>query len=228
MIEKNDILNFIDPSRYKSVLCLNGDLPSTDFFKSCGLPIIAADGAANKLNEHRITPNFIIGDCDSVNPSLLQKVPHLKVLDQNYSDFQKAIRYIENNQLAPSIICGISGNYLDHIINNIGIFMQVNPENVFIDNEIIGFNLYQNHEFKFPIDSKISILGMPHCNISTTGMKWELLDLELSFPGYTSCFNRNVLSDIYIEIHKGRALMIVYRNTVSDAGLDENDNHIDI
>lgn len=219
MTEKSDISKYVNVSKYKSILCLNGKLPSVDFFRFSDLPIIAADGAANKLNDLGVLPDFIIGDCDSVDPGLLQKVHHLKVLDQNYSDFQKAIHYIECQNLAPTIICGVSGNYLDHIINNIGIFIQGNQENIFMDDEVIGFNLYQKHEFNFPLNSKISILGIPNCKISTTGLKWELSNSELSFPGSTSCFNRNVSNDISINVQNGKCLMIVYRFSIEDAGL---------
>ena len=39
--------------------------------------------------------------------------------DQNSSDFQKAMKYLESQNLLPTIILGISGGYIDHILNNI-------------------------------------------------------------------------------------------------------------
>ena len=210
--------DFVNISRFKAVLCLDGKLPSKTFFDALKIPIIAADGATNKLCSIGITPNFVIGDCDSVNINLLNSIPHLKDEDQNSSDFQKAMNYMRTNALCPAIICGVSGGHLDHIINNVGIFME-NPENVFIDDEIIGFCLHADHEFEFPIDTKLSIFGMPKCAVTSEGLKWELINSELSFPGKNSCFNRVIASKLSFKIQSGSALLIVYRNRIKDAGI---------
>ncbi|MDO4975501.1 MAG: thiamine diphosphokinase [Alphaproteobacteria bacterium] len=213
----NDIFDF---SKFKSILCLNGKLPSYESLINLNLPIIAADGAINKLFKMGITANIVIGDLDSVSSDILHKVPYLKEFDQNYSDFQKAYRYITSNNLNPSVICGISGGFLDHILNNINIFIEL-KDNVFMDDEIIGFYLRKKYSLKTQPGTKISIFGIPHCKISTNGLKWELDNELLEFPGKNSSLNRAQKSEITIDITEGCALIIIYKNTIDDAGLDK-------
>lgn len=213
----NELFDF---SNFKSVLCLNGKLPSYNVLSILNLPIIAADGAINKLIDIRITPEIIIGDLDSVSSDLLNEIPHLKDMNQNYSDFQKALKYISLNNLRPSIVCGISGGYLDHILNNVNIFMDLEND-IFMDDEIIGCCLRRKHILKLTIGTKISIFGMPHCRISTSGLKWELDNELLTFPGKNSSLNRVKKQEISIEILAGTALVIIYKNIIKDAGLEE-------
>jgi thiamine pyrophosphokinase len=106
---------------YKSILCLNGELPQRDFFEKRPLPVIAADGATNKLFTLGITPHIVIGDLDSVDPDL--NVNRLHIQDQSRCDYEKAMEYIEQQGLLPTIVLGSSGGDLDHILNNINIFM---------------------------------------------------------------------------------------------------------
>lgn len=213
----NNWCQHIDTKKYKSILCLDGNLPSVEFFSRSGIPIVAADGATNKLYDLGILPIIVVGDCDSVNQEILEKTTYKYVAEQNSTDFQKALEYIDEMNLFPTIICGISGGYLDHIVNNINIFIS-HPENIFVDDDIIGYCLTHNHEFELPLGSKISIIGLPSCKITTQGLKWELTEDILNFPGNTSCFNRSKSTKIKINILSGTALLIVYRNKINDAG----------
>lgn len=216
---QSKVKKFIRIENFKSVLCLDGTLPDISFFKLVDqLPIIAADGAANKLKAIGIDPSLIIGDLDSVDQNLTSVYPTLKVTDQNYSDYQKCMSYINREELGPTIVCGIAGGHIDHVINNIGIFME-GSGNVFIDDNIVGLKLTNRHKFNFPFETKISIFGIPSCTITTKGLKWELEHQELNFPGTSSCFNRTVSPTIDIQVTSGAALMIVYQNAITDGGV---------
>ena len=63
---------FIKQNNYKSILVLDGSIPTKEFFNEMQLPIISADGATNKLHKMGITPHVVIGDLDSVSPDILQ------------------------------------------------------------------------------------------------------------------------------------------------------------
>lgn len=216
---QSKVKNFIRIENFKSVLCLDGTLPDISFFKLVDqLPIIAADGAANKLKGIDVNPSLIIGDLDSVDQNLTSVYPTLKVTDQNYSDYQKCMSYINREELGPTIVCGIAGGHIDHVINNIGIFME-GSGNVFIDDNIVGLKLTNRHKFNFPFETKISIFGIPSCTITTKGLKWELEHQELNFPSTSSCFNRTVSPTIDIQVTSGAALMIVYQNAITDGGV---------
>jgi thiamine pyrophosphokinase len=190
---------------YKSILCLNGTLPNKDFFTK-PLPIIATDGAADKLLDIGINPDVVIGDLDSIKSLERFKVIHAP--NQDESDFQKALKYLGHNQLLPTIILGANGGFIDHILFNIDIIMR--NECVFYSPPIIGIPLNQTTEFKLKLNSKISIFAMPKARISTSGLKWELDDNILEFPGFNSLSNINIKENFKIEIKEGKALLLAY------------------
>ncbi|MDR1528717.1 MAG: thiamine diphosphokinase [Puniceicoccales bacterium] len=207
---------------YRSVLCLHGNLPDHKFFQKIQLPIIAADGAANSLTAMGITPHMIIGDLDSVRQDLLVDGKFIKLGDQNSSDFEKALNYLGDNSLLPSIILGINGGYMDHILNNINIFARTNS--IFLGENMVGLMLRGTHVFNLEIGTKLSLFGIPKCLITTKGLRWNLGMAELAFPGFNSCFNRTTLGNIHIHIAHGTALLIVYTSTIVDAGLSLDDD----
>jgi thiamine pyrophosphokinase len=210
--------NKIDFKAYKSILCLNGLLPDLSFFLSLDLPIIAADGAANSLHDLGILPKLIIGDLDSLKPSIGNNHKTLHLRDQNSTDFQKSLNYLKDNALLPAIVVGINGGHLDHILNNINIFIET--ECILYAPPIIGYVLKEQttHHFVLPNNSKISLMGIPTASLSSKGLKWELDKSILSFPGTTSCFNRSKEPQVELDIHNGTVLALIYQEAVNDAG----------
>lgn len=219
-------LKLIELSQYRSILCLNGDLPDINFFeqlnsylKSSKIPIIAADGAANQLIKNNVLPKVVIGDLDSIDKAKFKQFKLIHIANQSLCDFQKATNYIEINNLSPSIILGINGGYIDHILNNITIFTSI-KDNILLAPPIMGFivNTDKYKTISLPINTKISLLGAPTANITTTGLKWNLQESQLSFFENNSCFNRTENKQITITVHNGSTLVLVYLLDINDAG----------
>lgn len=212
------IHDLINLKGYQSILCLNGELPEQAFFTAINLPVIAADGAANSLLARGVHPTLITGDLDSVHPEILKDHAFLHAPDQERNDYQKAMSYLKENELLPAIVVGISGGHLDHILNNINIFMETNC--LLYSPPIRGFVLKERAQanLSLPLQTKISLMGIPEVTVSSKGLKWELNDTQLSFPGKTSCFNRTLSSEITIEVHQGTALVLIYEQMIEDAG----------
>lgn len=204
---RSHIANFSD---YRSILCLDGQLPSIDYFSST-LPIIAADGAANTLMQMGITPQIVIGDLDSLDPVYRGQLPTHYHFDQNYCDFEKSLQYIQANDLLPCMIYGMNGGYLDHILNNVNIFMRAS--NVFYAPPLWGYAVRQTESKSLilPAHTKLSIMGIPQAVVSTSGLAWELTESHLTFPGRNSCFNRCMKENVEITVHEGSALVLVYQ-----------------
>jgi thiamine pyrophosphokinase len=183
------------------------------------LPIIAADGAANHLDKMGVTPSIITGDLDSVKPAILKQFPFLHLPDQSQSDYQKTMFYLRQKQLLPAIILGINGGYLDHVLNNINIFMDTDC--LLYSPPIRGFVIKEQSKASLNLqeNTKISLIGLPNAVCSSKGLKWDLKQVSLSFPGKTSCFNRCQQSDIELETHSGAVLVLIYDIIIHDAGL---------
>jgi thiamine pyrophosphokinase len=206
----------------QSVVCLDGSLPYR-WIQKLNLPIIAADGAANKLLRHHIEPQMILGDLDSVDESLLYGRKYLKISDQDTTDFEKVLGYAERESLTPTLVTGIDGGSIDHMLGNVSILART--RSLFLTKNIIGMVLDGNYQFdKIPLHTKISIFGMPHCRVQSKGLRWELNSVELSVGGEISLGNRARSSEIELKVLSGKAMVCIYRNAVRDAGLSSSLN----
>lgn len=202
---------------FRSIIVLNGQIPDPAFFKLQNLPIIAVDGAANKLVAMGLKPSLVIGDLDSIQPHLLNQLEAIHIYDQDYCDFHKTITHLQSINLLPSIITGIEGGMIDHILQNINIFVSTNS--IFYAPPIVGYIIHQGETKKFnlAVNTKVSLFGMP-ATVTTKGFKWELRKSELTFPGINSSFNRTSNRRVSMEVHDGCCLVMIYLNGEKDAG----------
>lgn len=199
----------IDFNKYRSILVLDGELPEASFF-NIPLPIIAADGAVNALHLLNITPHAVVGDLDSIHPERLRSTNVIYRPDQNSCDFEKTMVYLTENDYLPPIIVGVSGGYIDHILNNINILLQ--QGGLFYAPPIVGHIILKNELkiFSLPIHTKISLIGFNQACVSTQGLQWELNHFEMNFPGKNSSFNRTQSQTITITGHSGISLILIY------------------
>lgn len=208
----------IEAENYRSVLALNGELPSRDFFDAIRLPIIAADGAVNSLDASGIKPKAVVGDLDSARPELLEDLEVVYLPDQNSCDFEKALSYMGESNLLPTIVLGINGEYIDHVLNNMHIFLK--NSSIFYAPPIVGHLIKEGEEksFTLPINTKISIFGLPSAEVSSKGLKWGLEHAALAFPTNSSAFNRTCADEVFIEAHAGVLLVLIYLEKIEDCG----------
>lgn len=208
---------------YRSILCLNGTLPDAAFFAffADGLPVIAADGAALSLQALGICPDWVIGDFDSGGETVHGK-NRIHCPDQNSCDFEKCLVFMRENSLLPAVITGVQGGSLDHVLNNISIFLQ--SDCMLYAPPVTGHVLKSGkYFFSKPVNTKLSLLGFPESCVSSDGLKWELHQYKLAFPGKNSCFNRNIQETVHLEVHSGRVLLLVYQQPVWDKGVADRD-----
>jgi thiamine pyrophosphokinase len=209
--------------KFKSIICLNSDLPNKELINNIQLefrlPIIAVDGASRRLSQIQIEPQVIIGDLDSDDTTLFPHTTRVLKDNQDYSDFYKTVVYLEERDLLPAITLGMNAGNLDHILHNISIFSKMNS--AFITDMQIGFILNDSIQLNLPLNSKISIFGVPKATVQSYGLKWELIKHKLDMFGShlnieSSLSNRTATSNIKIDIFNGRALVIIYTVEVID------------
>lgn len=214
------ISQFINSVNYKSVICLNSNVPQ--IVSSLQLPIIATDGAADTLVKYRnISPDFVVGDMDSITDDTLQRCRVVRIDDQDTTDFEKAIFFAKDHNFFPAIITGLEGGFLDRTLNNFATFSACNSEDLlYLSDENLGFCIINNSKnFHIPIGTKMSIFGTPSATVTTQGLKWNLDRAEFSFFGYNSCSNRVASETINIAIENGSVFVLIYTQPVYDAGL---------
>lgn len=218
-LHHNHALHCSIKQQYCSIVVLNGEIPGSSFFKQ-GIPIIAVDGGASRLLSIGVQPDLVIGDLDSINQNLRASLNTVYLPDQDYCDFSKAIAHLKTMKILPSIITGITGGAIDHILQNINVFLSTGSIFYTPAPPIVGYTLQKGIiYFSLPKNTKMSLLGIPRTQVSTKGLKWELHYSNLTFPGKNSCFNRNLSDRVSVEVHSGVCLTMVYLETVDDAGI---------
>jgi thiamine pyrophosphokinase len=199
---------------YKSVLCLDGDIPLS-FIRNTNLPVIATDGAANELLRRGICPTVVIGDLDSINDEVRSNCNCIKIDSQDTTDYEKALSYINENDLGPTMITGIGGGYLDRIIMNLSTFYQHNS--MLVAEDLIGMVVSGRREMNLPRHTKISVLGMDEAIVTSRGLKWDMDETRLSFSGISSGCNRVAKENVILEV-KGKIFVFIYLKDIEDAG----------
>jgi len=85
--------------------------------------VIAADGGADRLLKHNITPDFVIGDLDSISDKSATKLEEWLVSNKNIqkTDLEKAVDYAIDKGATDIQIVGWSGGRIDHTLAALGL-----------------------------------------------------------------------------------------------------------
>lgn len=211
---------------FKSVLCLNGNLPDrkTILKFSKNTPIIAADGATNYLIKNDIKPNIIIGDLDSIDTTMdLSSSKVIKAEEQNSTDFEKSLCYIKEQNLYPALVLGINGGEIDHILDNTNKFIKYSSDipMVFFDGpNKWGIAIQKEIAMKTEKSSTISIFPFQdNTHLKSSGLHWELdSDTHTIFEN-TSTRNKSTGRDLTLNTTKDKVLVITESSTLPFAVL---------
>lgn len=200
----------------KSILCLNGEIPSKHFFmRYPNLPIIAADGATNTLLKMGINPSIIIGDFDSIDKTIVPKQTEaFHQLEQNTTDFEKCLHVIAKRKLFPCLIYGATGKESDHTLYNISVIAAhslhssiIFHDSAYREKEKYGVFVTDYLVGDLPIGSKISLFSFLPSIVSTRGLTWELNKMSLLHQTSSA---RNIIKSnpIEITVHNGNVLVM--------------------
>ncbi|CAD8162986.1 unnamed protein product [Paramecium octaurelia] len=200
-----------------------------DFYYNQNVFLICADGGANRLYEYKkeIIPKCIIGDLDSLKPEIQQYYQShncsiIKVDDQDTSDFEKAISYLQQlDGFQHVIIIGGLQERFDQTINSLHTLAKINfTGQIISDYSIVRYFKEGFHTFKFSeIEQEKGISLFPQgtqARINTKGLKWnvtqdnplilgkflstsnEAVEKQLEFDSLDNFFFVTQLKDQYI------------------------------
>jgi len=200
---------------HKGIIFLNGSLDKKILsFINMKVPLIAADGASEKMKDLGIEPTCIIGDGDSNKNT---KDPFIKISDQNTTDFEKCISYAKSRDLNTCLVLGMNGGEIDHVLGNAEVMLKHSDDvslyflDAYYKNNKIGVKL------GIPISKKLSLVLKNRCTLSfvsfndayikTKGLFWELSSV-FKLSGILPLRNINVSDFVEIDV-QGKALAII-------------------
>ncbi len=176
--------------------------------------LIAADGGADSILAAGFKPDAIVGDLDSLSEAARLCGCELhKITDQNYTDCDKLLRYVQDRELLPITLAGIEGDRIDHVLGSLysvaasGIHDRISLAFRRSLGWIVGPGI---HLRPCEPGRVVSLIPLITCaNVRTGGLKWPLTGQTLEAGGLTSVSNQATASEISIGLDRGSLLLTV-------------------
>ncbi|MBU3917214.1 thiamine diphosphokinase [bacterium] len=206
-----------------ALIILNGEKPSKElleeFWQKTELKV-CADGAADMLLAFHLEPDIILGDLDSISQEIqceLSSVRIIKMLDQNKTDGEKAIKYCIDNGFSHLFILGALGKRIDHTLYNLELLKKMNFPGVEISlfsEEDEAFLAQSKKTLRAKVGARISLFplfGKVH-GVTSLGLKYPLNNDTLEMGRFSSLSNEFVEDSATINLSSGALLVVIERN----------------
>jgi len=193
----------------EAIICLNGSISDKELFflsNTKKIPIIAADGAINKL--HSVKADYVIGDLDSISDKYFSP-SFIRIENQYQYDFEKALDLVINSGHKKILILGINGGEYEHTLNNLSIFIKysLHAELFCLTDGRIGFLVDSDIKFSYDINKIISIIPCPSAVITSTGLLYKLEQTKLSLGQKEGARNKTTNNEITLQLHSGKYML---------------------
>ena len=207
------------PKDQRVIIFANAPLPSEKFIRKYlgnDAFIVCADGGANRIVAMDIHPDLIIGDLDSVTQNTLNTLSEVAIIrkpDQDSTDLQKALEFVEHRGAHTVVIFGATGGRSDHFLGNISLLLLFNKRlSIEIIDERCTIRL---------VDTYLTLTGTPGqivslvpfsgaaAGITTTGLKYPLRNetLSQSTRGISNEFSEH---EATVTVREGNLLAIIH------------------
>ncbi len=177
--------------------------------------VAAADSGILLAREFGISPDYILGDMDSLENAedILKSYPEERILrfgrEKDYTDTELGLSFLSEKGCGRIIIAGGSGGRTDHFVGILCLFFRdVHPDIWIMKNETA-----MSVEGSFSLETRsgeiISLFPVSgeECRMKSTGLKWKLDNLAWK-TGDAGISNVALGSRIEIEMRSGRLLLI--------------------
>lgn len=165
-----------------AVILANGDFPTHNIplsiLKSANR-LICCDGAIDRLSEHNIIPQAIVGDCDSMSDTNRIKYKSIihHIEEQETNDLTKSIHFCLEHSFNSIIILGATGCREDHTIANISLLAEyINYTNnvCMITNYGIFNAITETSIFESYPKQQVSIFSIGLSEITSKNLKYPI------------------------------------------------------
>ena len=188
--------------------------------------VICADGGANSAKQLGITPDYIIGDLDSIYDKTVNyykdKSKIIRIKRQNDTDIEKCLKFAINKGIKEAILTGVTGDRLDHTFCNLGIvlkfFRKIRIKIIAEKSLLTAYN--GTVILNTIIGETISLYGFNEkTKITSKGLKYPLRNISLPFGKQESTSNLALSDSVNLKITGGIIFVIRDFNTVKKNGL---------
>jgi thiamine pyrophosphokinase len=178
--------------------------------------VLVLDGAYTHARHTALTIDVLSGDFDSIDADDLIHAREAKVTivhtpNQNKTDLEKGIDYLDSLNARSITICAATEGRLQHTLFNLRLLKRCYQNNrpliLYTETEMIRYVQDKEINIHGSIGDSIGILGFPHASITTNGLQYEVSDYLLDFAHSSSVCNALACIQAVIKV-KGDALII--------------------
>lgn len=196
----------------KVFLLLNGEKPKEVPNFSVYDLICATDGAYQYLEKHKIVPDFISGDLDSLE-AIPKEIEVIKTTNQDFTDFDKILQILFDKGFTKIDVYGASGQEQDHFLGNLdtAIRWKKKLSLTFFDNNGTYFLAKKKLVLSNCKGKIISLIPFSKASkVETFGLKYSLKKETLKFGKRIG--TRNLAIDKKVKINFKKGNMFVFIN----------------
>jgi thiamine pyrophosphokinase len=205
---------------YDALIVANGSPPAKKILAKMSARsehLIAVDGGLKAFRRHQITPDFLIGDMDSVSTEDLawmrrKKTRILPRRNQNATDLEKALAYCRLRKWKQIAILAINGNRPDHYLNGLDLAFKFRGMSIhyLIDGMLlIPLSGSKSLRFELKESHTVSWMGFPKaCGCELLNAKWPIHNRNLLTGGFQSVSNRTI-GPVSVKQASGRSIIMI-------------------
>jgi len=210
-------------SKQALIIC-NGEPPSRALSRRLAREsalVVAADGGANIARRHRIKPDIIIGDLDSVSRSTLRFFSSSTILyvsRQDNTDLEKALDFLAARKIREVIIIGGTGKRIDFTLANLSVLWAYTS---FVDITFVGdgwkaIPVGRKKVVKTRVGTTVSLIPFGDCGgVTLKGLRYPLANATMRV-GEIGASNVVRTSPFTVVVKRGKMLLILLDKTVGD------------
>ncbi|MFA7616397.1 MAG: thiamine diphosphokinase [Moheibacter sp.] len=197
----------------RAILFISGKppskLPDLNIFDK----IYCTDSAYFYLYSKKIKPDVISGDFDNFDLNVIEEgIEVIETPDQDYTDFEKALRILIDRGFEEVHVYGGSGREQDHYLGNLSVAFKYrqNLSIIFFDDYSYYFFAEKETQLQGYNDRMVSLYPFPETiGIVTEGLKYSLNNEDLTITGRIGIRNTAVDDVVKITFQKGGLLIFI-------------------
>lgn len=176
--------------------------------------LVAADGGADRALALGRTPEWVIGDLDSISAAARSALPTDRVVhvaEQDSTDFTKCLRRID----APFILAvGFAGLRLDHTLAVLtAMTVQRRSRVILLASDDLAFLAPPRLTLALAPGTRVSLFPMGPAQGTSRGLEWPIDGLEFAPDGRVGTSNR-ATGPVTLDI-EGQMLVMLPRATLT-------------
>jgi len=206
------LMSNLESKPHIALVIVNSILPAAqilDELRSRSQLIICADGGANRARDTGLTPDYIVGDLDSMTGETRRAFPSAQIVhrpSQYETDLEKTLHLAIELGVTRALLVGVTGFRLDHQLVNLNIAEKFCDRLEIETHDDFGVGHFiREREFIFdaPIGEQISLIAFRRAEgIVTTGLKYPLLDETLEWTVRDGLSNEVIASPVRISVRR--------------------------